>query len=270
MGDSGKPKYLIFDVESVADGELVSEVKYPGQDLTPSAAVEQFRQERQRENKTDFIPHTFQRPIAIVVAKVDKDFRLLDIRSLDEPQFRSHVMTRHFWTGWEKYAKPTLVTFNGRSFDLPLLELSAFRYGISIAKWFRWGERSLRNRFNQDSHLDLQELFTNFGACHFHGGLNLAANMLGKPGKMSIQGRDVQGYFDRGELQVISDYCRCDVLDTYFVFLRVMVVLGNLTLQEEHALIEGTKEWLEGEAAQCQAYADYLKCWGDWESPWEN
>ena len=29
-------------------------------------------------------------------------------------------MTEHFWRGWEKYGRPTLVSFNGRTFDLPL------------------------------------------------------------------------------------------------------------------------------------------------------
>ena len=64
------------------------------------------------------------------------DYRLLDVSVLDEPQFRPHVITEHFWRGWEKYRRPTLVSFNGRTFDLPLLELAAFRYGLSVPGWF--------------------------------------------------------------------------------------------------------------------------------------
>ncbi|MGW8257320.1 MAG: hypothetical protein ACWGMZ_07550, partial [Thermoguttaceae bacterium] len=36
-----------------------------------------------------------------------------------------------------KYRRPTLVSFNGRGFDLPLLELAAFRFGISVPGWFQ-------------------------------------------------------------------------------------------------------------------------------------
>ena len=85
----------------------------------------------------DFIPYTFQIPISVAVGKVSADFRLMDVVVLDEPQFRPHVITENFWRGWEKYQRPTLVSFNGRGFDLPLLELSAFRYGLSLPRWFQ-------------------------------------------------------------------------------------------------------------------------------------
>ena len=35
---------------------------------------------------------------------------------------------------------------------------------------------------------------------------------------------------NRGKLAEINNYCRCDVLDTYFVFLRTRVLVGQLTL----------------------------------------
>ena len=72
----------------------------------------------------------------MAVGKVTADFRLVDVAVLDEPQFRPHVITENFWRGWEKYRRPTLVSFNGRRFDLPLLELAAFRYGVSVPGWF--------------------------------------------------------------------------------------------------------------------------------------
>ena len=34
----------------------------------------------------------------------------------------------------------------------------------------------------------------------------------------------VQDMYDAGRLAEINDYCRCDVLDTYFVFLRTRVL----------------------------------------------
>ena len=178
---------------------------------------------------SDFVPYTFQLPISVAVGKISADFRLLDLVVLDEPQFRPPVLTEHFWRGWEKYRRPTLVSFNGRTFDLPLMELAAFRYGVSVPGWFNVGAKSFeqyRNRFNLDAHIDLQEILTNFGSTRFTGGLNLAANLLGKPGKMDVQGHMVQDLFDQGQLSLINDYCRCDLLDTYFVFLPARVLFG--------------------------------------------
>jgi 3'-5' exonuclease len=273
MSPSSDIRYLVFDIESVADGRLISSVRYPDAGLSPAEAIERFRAEllEESQGKRDFIPHTFQVPAAVVIAKVDSQLQLVDLVSLDEPSFRPHVMTDHFWRGWEAYRHPTWISFNGRSFDMPLMELAAFRYGLSLKTWFASDGPAYtqpRNRYNNRSHLDLHEVLTNFGAIWFRGGLNLAATLLGKPGKMCVQGHMVQELYDRGAHQEISDYCRCDVLDTYFVLLRTRVLQGQLTLEEEAARIEQTRSWLEERTEDCTAYRQYLEAWGDWENPW--
>ncbi len=265
-------RYLVFDVETAADSELVSKLRYPGEELEPGEAVARYRAQLIEKYGSDFIPYTFQVPISVAVGKVTGDFRLLDVVVLDEPEFRPHVITENFWRGWEKYRRPTLVTFNGRTFDIPLLELAAFRYGISVPGWFQETGRTYdqpRNRYNTRSHFDLCELLTNFGSSRFNGGLNLAANLLGKPGKMDIEGHMVQDLYEAGRLVEINDYCRCDVLDTYFVFLRTRVLTGQLTLDIEQQLILGARKWLEERADQVAAYRLYLEHWGDWPNPWQ-
>jgi predicted PolB exonuclease-like 3'-5' exonuclease len=264
--------YFVFDVESVADGQLVAKLRYPDAGLSPEEAIARFREELTEKNGTDFIPYTYQVPIAVAVAKVTADFTLSDLVVLDEPRFRPHVMTQHFWKGWEGYGQPTLVTYNGRTFDVPLLELAAFRYGLSLPRWFdAAGGRAYqqpRNRYNSRAHLDLLDLLTNYGASRFSGGLNLAANLLGKPGKMDVEGFMVQDMYHADQLPEINDYCRCDVLDTYFVFLRTRVLVGELKLDREQELIASTKKWLEQKAEEVPAYATYLEKWGDWPNPW--
>lgn len=265
-------RYLVFDVESAADGRLVSRLRYPDESLEPVDAVRRYRDELLEKYKSDFIPYTFQVPVSVAVAKVSGDFRLIDLVVLDEPEYRSHVITEHFWRGWEKYRRPTLVSFNGRGFDIPLLELAAFRYGLNVSGWFAPAGKNYeqpRNRFNVRSHIDLCELLTNFGSTRFTGGLNLAANLLGKPGKMDVQGDMVQDMVDAGRLAEINDYCRCDVLDTYFVFLRSRVLTGQLTLSVEQQIIAATKQWLEEKAEHVGAYRLYLDRWGDWPNPWQ-
>jgi len=265
-------EYLVFDVESVADRELVARIRYPREAIEPAEALRRYRAELMEKYGSDFIPYTFQIPISVVAAKLSGDFQLIDVVALDEPEFRPHVITDKFWRGWEAYRRPTLVSFNGRSFDIPLLELAAFRFGVSAASWFNTSGKSFeqpRGRYNVQAHLDLCELLTNFGSTRFSGGLSLAANILGKPGKMDVQGDMVQDMYDAGRLAEISDYCRCDVLDTYFIFLRTRVLIGQLSLDAEHNLIARTKQWLEQNAPRVRAYQLYLDHWGDWPSPWK-
>ena len=264
-------KYFVFDIESIADGELISRLRYPTAELDPASAVAQYREELLEEKGSDFIPPTYHLPISLVVGKVNAEFQLVDLVALDEPECRPAEITRLFWSGWEAYKKPTFVTFNGRSFDIPVMELAAFRYGLSLKEWFAWNARNFdqpRYRFNHHSHLDLQEVLSNFGAARLNGGLNLIANLIGKPGKMDVAGDMVQDLYEQGALTEINNYCRCDVLDTYFVFLRTNVLIGKLSLEREQHIVQQTRSWLESQATDNAIFEQYLNNWGDWKNPW--
>ena len=264
-------RYLVFDIESVADGDLISKIRFPGEGKSPDEAIEAYCSELMEKFGSEFIPYTYHVPVAIAIIKVDRFLKIDDIVTLDAPEYRPHVITQMFWKGWEAYDMPTLVSFNGRTFDVPLLELSAFRFGIGIPNWFNLNDKSFeqrRNRYNQYAHFDLQEILTNFGATRFNGGLNLAANLLGKPGKMGIQGHMVQELYDKGQIDEINDYCRCDVLDTYFVMLRTKVLCGELELEQEKALTDYAVSWLEERTSEFPVYREYLDQCRPWENPW--
>ena len=96
----------------------------------------------------------------------------------------------------------------------------------------------------------------------------LAANLIGKPGKLDVAGHMVQDLWDAGRAADIHDYCRGDVLDTYFLFLRSRVCAGELSLDDEHGLIEETRTWIGTKADACPGLKRYLAAWGDWTSPY--
>ncbi|MCH8828293.1 MAG: 3'-5' exonuclease [Planctomycetes bacterium] len=269
---ASKTSYLIFDVEAVADGDLISRVHYSGESLSADESIQRYRTELLEQKGNDVIPVTFMLPISVAIAKVGADFRLHDLTVLDAPEYRPAEICRRFWQGWLHYNRPTFVTFNGRGYDLPLMELAAYRYGISIPAWFNVNARSYeqsRNRYNTDTHIDLMDFVSNFGAIRVVGGLNVLANLVGKPGKTGIDGSQVQEMYQAGRSAEINDYCRCDVLDTYFVFLRTRVLSGKLPLADEQTLVAETKKWLQEQAETTPAYAHYLENWGDWQPPSE-
>ena len=151
-----------------------------------------------------------------------------------------------------------------------MLELAAYRYGYSLPEWYNVEARSYdqaRNRYNIVSHIDLMDLVSNFGASRVNGGLNLLANLIGKPGKTGVDGSMVQGMHDEGRTSEIDDYCRCDVLDTFFIFLRTRVMIGRLDIETEQRIVGETRAWLEERRETSPAYAHYLEHWGDWEPP---
>ncbi len=257
-------KYLIFDIETVGDGDLIQKVRYPYENLTPREAVTKYRRQLMEETGKDVLPGTFVLPVSVAIAKVAADYRLTEITVLDAPAFRPQEIVRRFWQGWQHYDRPTLVTFNGRGYDMPIMELAAYRFGISVPAWFNVDSKSFeqsRNRYNHEAHLDLQDLLSNFGAFRMSGGLNLLASLINKPGKSGVDGSQVQDMYWNGQVEQINDYCRCDVLDTYFVFLRSRVLIGRLTLQEESTLTQMTREMLDEQAEDHVAYKHYLATW---------
>jgi predicted PolB exonuclease-like 3'-5' exonuclease len=146
-----EPAFLILDTESVPDGRLLAAVKYPEENLTPAEAVHRAQEEARAQSYagSDFLPVTFQYPIAVCVIRVANDYTLQNINRLGEPHFEPRQMVEQFWRGLakvkEKYKdRVKLVSFNGRGFDLPLLELSAFRYGCCAGDYFL----NSRNRYN--------------------------------------------------------------------------------------------------------------------------
>jgi predicted PolB exonuclease-like 3'-5' exonuclease len=256
--DNGtRTAFLVVDTESVPDGRLLASVKYPGENLAPEEAIERARAEARESScsGSDFLPVTFHVPVAVCMLRVGPDFTLLNFKCLDEPQFRPREIVNQFWFGVTHY-KAKLVTFNGRGFDLPLMELAAFRHGISARDHYL-----ARDRYRGP--IDLMDWFTNFGACKLAGGLNLLAKLLGKPGKMGVSGEHVYQLHRDGKLQEISDYCLCDTLDTYFVFLRTRILTGDINLEQEAELVAKAKELLRAKAAEYPVLTRYLANWTD-------
>lgn len=261
-------KYLVFDIESVPDARLIKKVRYPKEEIDGEAAVEKYQNELLESSggTSNFIPVTFQYPISLCIAKVDDTFNLKEIVSLDAPDFRAAEIAKQFWFGVEVFYKnAALVTFNGRGFDVPLMELMAYRYGIPAKRHFT---DKFGTRFRHGvKHIDLQEYLSNYSAIRMNGGLNLLSKVLGKPGKMETKGSEVYDLFLQNRISDINDYCIHDVLDTYFVFLRTRVLCGELTLDKEQEIVHATKKYLEDNVETIKAYKTYLENWGDWE-PW--
>jgi predicted PolB exonuclease-like 3'-5' exonuclease len=254
--------FLIFDTESVPDGNLLAKVKYRGEALTPEQAVERAQQEARELSRqgSDFLPVPYQVPIAVCALRVALDFTPTKLACLDAPLFRTAEMVKQFWKGVNHYPKVKLVTFNGRSFDMPLMELAAFDHGCTAAHYFE----NSRHRFN--GHLDLFDWLGNFGGCRLSGGLSMMAQRAGggSPvgcGKMGVAGDQVYGMYRQGKIQEINDYCMFDTLDTYFIFLRTRVMIGEITGDRERELTRYARAWLGRQVDELPALRQYLEAW---------
>ena len=121
--------------------------------------------------------------------------------------------------------RPTLVTWNGRGFDMPVIAARCLRHGITMRHYY--GSRDVRYRFSPDGHLDLMDYIADFGAAK-PAKLDIVAKLIGMPGKVGVAGKDVGPLVHAGKIQEVRNYCLCDVVQTAAVFLRVQLLRGEL------------------------------------------
>ncbi len=257
-------KYMVYDIETATDKNLLNRVLFAGQGLTDEEAYQKHLVQLSEDDKT-FINPSFHKPIALAAVAVAENFEITKIGTLGGNTPTPRELVAAFWETYRE-RKPVLVDFNGKGFDLRVMEFWAFRCGITLPK-DHFDKFGVRYRFGEDRHLDLHEFLTNYGAIRLAGGLDLFSKLLGKPGKTSTKGEMVQELYDQGDRFRINDYCMSDALDTYFIFLRVQILMGKLTLDREKQLVDAAKSKIEEMSAKEGTFKDYLAAFGYWTSP---
>jgi predicted PolB exonuclease-like 3'-5' exonuclease len=123
--------------------------------------------------------------------------------------------------------KPQLVTFNGSSFDLPVLRYRAMTHKVSA---LGLSARPYFNRYTDDA-IDLCDVLSSF-APNAKASLHEMCRVMGLPGKPDgIHGGEVEKYFRDGRIKEIAEYCESDVVNTYRVWLRYELFRGRLSKQ---------------------------------------
>ncbi len=231
--------FLVFDIETRVDKGLLRETRYRGQQISDAEAYDRFREEIQRESegRGDFMPLSYQVPVSIALGMVDPQYVLTGVEVLRADQRSTEAIVRDFWERLEAF-DGTLVSFNGRGFDLPVLELYALRAGLAVPRYFtdRDGFRARHGR-----HLDLYDFLTNGGVSRLRGGFDLVTRLIGLPGKSDITGADVQLLWEASRFDDIHRYCRRDVIGTYYLLLHVERLRGTLSLETVRQLEEQTR-----------------------------
>jgi predicted PolB exonuclease-like 3'-5' exonuclease len=238
-------RYLVFDIETRVDKELVKQIYDPEDSLTLDQAYDAARDRilKRSNQQSDFFPVPFHIPISIATLGADENYRITSLGCLGTDRYSESELIERFWQIFENVR--TVVTFNGRGFDLPVLEIQALKHGLSIGRYFgaaqeRHAYRS--SRYNDAFHMDLCDYLSNFGAVHPRSSLDLLAKLIGLPGKYTIEGEDVEYLFRQGRHKEINQYCITDVLQTYVLFLRVELLRGRLNAESYREAVQAARD----------------------------
>lgn len=194
--------FLVLDIETILDPELPIGEPAEGEGLPPP-------------------PH--HQIVCIGVLWIGPDYAVRRIGIIGEDKDEPGVLA-DFARFLDRH-RPTLVTFNGRGFDLPVIAARCFKHGQPLAYYYQ--DRDVRYRFCADGHLDLMDFLSDFGAAK-RTRLDVSAKLCGMPGKVGVDGKDVGPLVHAGRTDEVRNYCLCDVVQTTGVFLRTQLVRGVL------------------------------------------
>jgi len=224
----------VFDIETIPDADLIRDTLHlEGEDIDVSLSA---MDKQEAKSGSSFLPLPYHKIITISAVIAD-DYgafkKISSIEGVDEKE-----MIKNFLIFVDRQ-NPKLISFNGRSFDLPLLMMRAMKYSLSCPAYFEVDNNFLnkskwdnyRYRFSNRFHIDLMDHISEFGAVR---GLKLdvLCSMIGAPGKYDVTGGQVMDLYYTDDLEKIKEYCESDVLNTYWLFLKYELLKGNVTIED--------------------------------------
>lgn len=238
---------FVFDIETIPDTDSVA-------NLTGCNDTESIEYKRDllsnyhleiTNGQNSFPRQLFHRIVAIsaLIAQIttsnqSTSYKLLELKSAAKEDSTEAELITSFFSTLEKL-EPKLITFNGRTFDIPVLKYRAMVHGISCAKFYNLGNKweNYSQRYSSEYHCDLLDILSDYGSSA-RIKLSEVCSILGFPGKMGVDGSKVTDLFDQGKVNEIRDYCETDVLNTYLVYLRVCVHRGTISKDDYNNAID--------------------------------
>jgi Predicted 3''-5'' exonuclease related to the exonuclease domain of PolB len=250
---------LAFDIETITDVSGIRRVHRLPDELADNDVLDWYHHQRRVATGGEFAHHYFQQVVAIAcVLRNDKG---LQIWSLGNAEDSEDELIRRFFEGIDRFS-PQLVSWNGGGFDLPVLHYRAMLHGITAQRYWEWGEEDRDFKYNNylsryhTRHIDLMDVLAQYQP-RANAGLDTMARLCGFPGKLLMDGGNVGEAVAEGRIEEVRNYCECDTLNTYLLFLRFQLMRGVYLREEYEQEIALVREKLSsGDAAHWRAFLE--------------
>ncbi|MGN7678988.1 MAG: 3'-5' exonuclease [Anaplasma sp.] len=247
---------LVFDIETIPDTDSCSNLV--GGDVTEDADVAAKREAMAgyhleiTNGQNPFLRQPFHKIVAVSFLRADirreeghESFDLQEIRSGGSVLSTEKELIKGFLR-YLSVIKPRIVTYNGRTFDLPVVKYRAMVHGIQAGYLYKAGDKwnNYFHRYSADWHCDLLDHLSDFGTSA-RVRMHEVCSILNLPGKIGVDGSEVEHMYDSNRLSEIRDYCESDVINTYLVYLRLMHHQDRVTSEGYNKCVEDLLTYLE-------------------------
>lgn len=249
---------LVLDIETITDlalGKQLYDLDLENEDIEQA-----LLKLRRQETGQDFQRLALHEIVCISGLWFNEG--KVKIFSWTQEHYSEDEILNKFFKIFEKY-QPILVTWNGSQFDLPLLMIRSMIHGVSSPTFWDQGELYAQKRYNNylnryhPSHLDLMDNLAMFYQKHFTK-LDDMAKILGLAGKEPEESLNVMtSYVKDKRWSEISHYCESDVINTWLIYLRWLLLKGLMKPQDHLIWVKYTISLLQ----QQPQYANFLERW---------
>lgn len=239
---SARKNLLVVDIETVPDIDVAYNLLKLSRD--EDFSTEELRTKIRNyhleitDGKNDFPRQLFHNVVCIsfLEAKIEyledqtEVYHLTKLDSASTQNSSEKDLIKWFWDYGRKI-RPKIISFNGRTFDIPVLKYRAMKYDISCDWFFKDGDKW--NNYNSgkysiDMHCDLLDVFSDFGSSAKIK-MAEACALFNIPCKIDVDGSQVSELYDKNDFESIRGYCETDVIATYILYLKHIYTSGRMT-----------------------------------------
>ncbi len=245
---------FIFDIETVPDLRAAANLLDKPLDTDPEILLQELEEYHLKitDGRNAFFRQPFHQVVAISFLEAEiqyidnKEFyQLKTIRSGGNSDSGEEAIIKGFFNHLAKI-NPRLVSFNGKTFDLPVLKYRAMLHGIQ-AEWLhqsgdKWN--NYNSKYSLDWHCDLIDALSDFGSSA-RVKMNEVCAMLRLPGKLETEGSMVASMYNEGKIEEIRDYCELDVINTYLLYLTYAYHIAKISKDSYNYMLEDLTSFLE-------------------------
>jgi len=222
---------FVFDIETVPDVEA-GRTLYELEGLDDAdVGRAMFHKRAEETGGSEFLRHHLHRIVAISIVLHSRDS--FKVWSLGDPDSPERELLQRFFDGIDRYT-PTLVSWNGSGFDLPVIHYRSLLHGVAAPRYWDTGGDDKNFKWNNylsryhERHTDLMDVLSGYQP-RATAKLDQVATLLGFPGKMGMDGGRVWDSYRAGDIEGIRNYCETDVLNTWLVYQRFELIRGHIS-----------------------------------------
>ncbi len=261
---------IIFDIETIPDLEsarILLDAEGASDDEISEMLINYHLEITGGKNA--FIRQLFHKVVAIsyVNAKLislngDIFYQTVHVKSGGNIKSNEADLVAGFFAMLEKI-EPKLISFNGKTFDIPVLQYRAMKHSIVAPKFFddsdKWETRThnYNSRYSKWN-VDLLDELSSFGASA-RIKLSEVCALLKFPGKIGVDGSKVFDMYKNNEIDAIRNYCESDVINTYLVFLKNELLRGKIDKTGYKLSIDDLLTYLKKENKK--HFEEFLQAW---------